>query len=193
METKIKVLLFFYVVGILPVHAERYSSGGEAFFVGALQGLFLMFIFWIWRVIKNAKSKTSGKSKEEKPTISSNIPKPLLTPWENYKKENIELARAIELATNENLQNLSERAIFEKAATFKRMATQYNCSISDVKETVIKELLSKFDRGELQDVLERIEEKIEVESRQYSIAKENTMSYYTGLWLKEFLQINQLS
>lgn len=192
METKIKALLISYVVGILPVYAERYSSGGEAFFVGALQGLFLMFVFWLWRVIKGGKSKKTEISKEASPSKASFESQPQLTPWEKYKRTNGQVATAIEMATKEDMLNLSEIDVYEKVATLKRMATHYNCPISEVKERTIKELLSKFDREELDDVLDKLEAKTEIESRQYSVAKGNTMSYYTCKWLKEYLQTNHV-
>lgn len=191
MVPKIKVLLIFFVAGILPVHAERYSSGGEAIFVGAMQGLLLMLVFWIWRVIKGGKSKTNDISKETNQSTVSTIPQPQLTPWEKFKRDNDEDATAIEMSTQEDLRNLSEKMVLEKVSTFKRMATQLNCSISEVKETAIKELLDKFDKEELSDVLSSLEEKANFESVQYRVLKENTVSNYTGKWLREFLQANQ--
>lgn len=193
MEIKIKAFLIFFALGVLPVNAERYSSGGEALFVGALQGLFFMFIFWIWRIFKGRKSKTKETTKETNLSRVTNIPKPQPTPWEKYKKENCEVAQAIEQLAEEDMGHLSEKSISEKVAIFKRIATHYNCSILEVKEMTIKELLSKFDDEELLIVSERLTEKAENESRKYCVAKENTMAYYTKKWLNEYMQNNQQS
>lgn len=46
---------------------------------------------------------------------------------------------------------------------------------------------SKFDTEELRDVVDRLTVKSEIESREYCISEENTMSYYIQIWLSDYL------
>ena len=180
----------------LPAHAERYSSGGEAFFVGALQGLFLMLVFWIWRHIKGGKSKTKEtQSQDEAKTISakttdnttSQVIQPSFSPWEKYKEENADIAKDVESLIGGDLQYLSRKDILEKMATFKRMSKRFDCPISELKNITINIFCSKFDTEELRNVVDRLSVKSEIESRKYCISEENTMSYYIQIWLSDYL------
>ena len=174
-------------------HAERYSSYGEAFFVGALQGLFLMFVLGIYKFIKNNKSK----SKENRPTKGANnvnnSPHTKLPPLEIYNIEHATITRDLEALTNENLQYLSEKDIFEKIATLKRMSKQYDCSIPELKDVTINTFVSQFTAEELHDVVDRLAIKAEIESREYGISQKNTMSHYVRLWLIDYLSNTSLS
>lgn len=184
------------IIATLPVHAERYSSGGEAFFVGALQGLFLMFVFWVWRLIKGGKSKTKETHRQD---VNNSVPKqntentiskvaqPSLNPWDKYKRNNAETAKAVESLIEGDLQYLSEKDILEKIATFKRMSKRFDCPISELKNVTVNIFVSKFNSEELRDVVERLTVKSELESREYSISEENTMAYYAQVWLSDYL------
>lgn len=189
-------LLIMCIVATLPAHAERYSSGGEAFFVGALQGLFLIFVFWVWRLIKGGKSKTkethhqevnNSVSKQNTENAISKVAQPSLNPWDKYKMNNAETAKAVESLIEGDLQYLSEKDILEKIATFKRMSKRFNCPISELKNVTVNIFVSKFNSEELRDVVERLTVKSELESREYSISEENTMAYYALVLLSDYL------
>ncbi|MBD5228822.1 MAG: hypothetical protein HDS69_02095 [Bacteroidales bacterium] len=183
------------IIATLPAHAERYSSGGEAFFVGALQGLFLMFVFWIWRLIKGGKSKTKETHHQDvnnsvsKQNTENTIKVTQLSsnPWDKYKRNNAETAKAVESLIEGDLQYLSEKDILEKIATFKRMSKCFDCPISELKNVTVNIFVSKFNSEELRDVVDRLTDKSELESREYSISKENTMAYYAQVWLSDYL------
>lgn len=187
--------LMLCVAITLPAHAERYSSGGEAFFVGTLQGLFLMLVFWVWRLIKGSKSKTKETqqdtnitgSKQNTDNTISKVAQPSLSPWEKYKMDNADTAKAVASLIKGDLQNLSEKDIFEKIATFKRMSKQFDCQISELRDVTVNIFVSKFNTEELQDVVYRLPVKSELESREYCISEENTMSYYAMIWLSDYL------
>lgn len=180
----------------LPAHAERYSSGGEAFFVGALQGLFLMLVFGVWRLIRGGKSKTKETHQQD---VNNTVPKqntentiskeaqPSLCPWEKYKMNNAETAKAVESLIEGDLQYLSEKDILEKIAAFKRMSKRFDCPISELKNVTVNIFVSKFNSEELRDVVDRLTVKSELESREYSISEENTMAYYAQVWLSDYL------
>lgn len=146
-------LLIICVVATLPAYAERYSSGGEAFFVGALQGLFLMLIFWGWRLIKGGKSKTKEtQSQDRAKTISaqttdnttSKVIQPSFSPWEKYKKDNADIAKDVESLIEGDLHYLSRKDILEKIATFKRVSKRFNCPISELKKYNSEYILLKI-------------------------------------------------
>lgn len=192
-----RILLFIMCILVtLPAHAERYSSGGEAFFVGALQGLFLMLVFGGWRLIRGGKSKTKKTHHQD---VNNTVPKqntentiskeaqPSLCPWEKYKMNNAETAKAVESLIEGDLQYLSEKDILEKIATFKRMSKRFDCPISELKNVTVNIFVSKFNSEELRNVVDRLTVKSELESREYSISEENTMAYYTQVWLSNFL------
>lgn len=190
------LLLIMCIIATLPAHAERYSSGGEAFFVGALQGLFLMFIFWVWRLIKGGKSKTKETrhqdlnntvSKQNTENTISNVAQPSLSPWDKYKMNNADTAKAVESLIKGDLRYLSEKDILEKIATFKRMSKRFNCPIPELKNVTVNIFVSKFNSDELRDVVDRLTVKSEIESREYCISEENTMSYYIQIWLSDYL------
>lgn len=189
-------LLIICVVATLPAHAERYSSGGEAFFVGALQGLFLMLVVWVWRLIKGGKSKTKETQPQDgAKTISaqttenttSKVAQPSFSPWEKYKEDNADIAKDVESLIEGDLQFLSRRDILEKIATFKRMSRRFDCPISELRNVTVNIFRSKFDTEELRDVVNQLTVKSEIESREYCISKENTMSYYIQIWLSDYL------
>lgn len=191
-----RILLLMCIVATLPAHAERYSSGGEAFFVGALQGLFLMFVFWVWKLIKGGKYKSKGThhqdvnnavSKQNTENIISNVAQPSLSPWQKYKMNNADTAKAVESLIKEDLQYLSEKDILEKIATFDRMSKHFDCSISELKNVTVNLFVSNFNSEELRDVIDRLTVKSELESREYSISEENTMAYYAQVWLSDYL------
>lgn len=180
----------------LPAYAERYSSGGEAAFVGALQGLFLMLVFWVWRLIKGGKSKTketyhqdvnNSVPKQNTENTISKVAQPSLSPWEKYKMNNAETAKAVESLIGGDLQYLSEKDILEKIATFKRMSKRFDCPISELKNVTVNIFVLKFNSEELRDVVDRLTVKSELESRQYSISEKNTMAYYAQVWLSDYL------
>lgn len=184
------------IIATLPAHAERYSSGGEAFFVGALQGLFLMFVFWVWRLIKGGKSKTkethhqdvnNSVSKHNTENTISKVAQPSLNQWDKYKMNNAETAKAVESLIEGDLQYLSEKDILEKIATFKRMSMRFDCPISELKNVTVNIFVSKFNSDELRDAVDRLTAKSELESREYSISEENTMAYYAQVWLSDYL------
>ncbi|MDE6084272.1 MAG: hypothetical protein K2G11_07260 [Muribaculaceae bacterium] len=192
-----RILLFIMcILATLPAHAERYSSGGEALFVGALQGVFLMLVSWVWRLIRGSKSKTRETHHQD---VNNTIPKhntentisklaqPSLSPWEKYKMNNTETAKAAESLIEGNLQYLSEKDIFEKIATFKRMSQRFDCPISELKNVTVNIFVSKFNSEELLDVVDRLTSKSKLESRGYSISEENTMAYYAQQWLSDYL------
>lgn len=189
---KQSITFIVLILGVLPAYAERYSSSGEAFLVGALQCLLLMFVFWIYRLIKGIKSKSDNSQENE--NIPLNKPDDFLmtrrTPWEKYKLDNPEMAKYIEKISNTEMRHLSEKSIFEKELTLKKMATRYNCSIPELKEVVIRTLVTLFNREELQEVITKLTEKSKIESHKYGIAENNTMSYYIHLWLTEYLKTN---
>ena len=184
------------IIATLPAHAERYSSGGEAFFVGALQGLFLMFVFWFWRLIKGGKSKTkethhqdvnNSVYKQNTENTISKVAQPSLNPWDKYKRDNAETAKAVESLIEGDLQYISEKDILEKIATFNRMSKHFDCPISELKNVTVNIFVSKFNSEELRDVVDRLTVKSELESREYSISEENTMAYYAQVWLSDYL------
>lgn len=176
--------LILCLVTAFPIHAERYSSNGEAFFVGGMQGLFIMLIFGVCRLIKGSISKAKKTQSQESENATSKVVQPSLSAWENFKEENIEI---IKVLTKEDLQYLSEKDLLEKVATFKRMSEQYNCSISELKDVTVNIFISKFNIEELQEVINRLTVKSEIESRKYCISEANTMSYYTQIWLSDYL------
>ena len=187
--------LILCVAATLPAYAERYSSGGEAFFVGALQGLFLMLVFWVWRLIKGGNSKTNETQYQDtNNTGSQNTENPIskvtqlsFSPWEKYKMDNVDTAKAVESLIKGDLQYLSEKDILEKIATFKRMSKHFDCPISELRNVTVNTFVSKFNTEELQDVVDRLTVKSEIESREYCIKEENTMSYNTKIWLSDYL------
>lgn len=196
MKYRITSLILCVIMVALPAHAERYSSGVEAFFAGALQGLFLMFVFWVWRLIKGGKSKTKETqhqdvnntvSKQNTENTISKVAQPSLSPWDKYKMNNADTAKNVESLIEENLQSLSEKDIFEKIATFKRMSKRFDCPISELKNVTVNIFVSKFNTEELLDVVSRLTVKSEIESQEYCISEENTMSYYTQIWLSDYL------
>lgn len=187
--------LMLCVAVALPAHAERYSSGGEAFFVGVLQGLFLVSVFGVWRLIKRGKSKTKDTQqdtnitgyKQNTDNTMSKVAQPSLSPWEKYKMDNADTAKAVASLIKGDLQNLSEKDILEKIATFERMSKHFDCPISELRDVTVNIFASKFNTGELRDVVNRLTVKSELESRQYCISEENTMSYYAQIWLSDYL------
>lgn len=180
--------LILCLVAALPAHAERYSSDEEAFVSGALQALIFMFIFWVWGLIKGNKSKSKETQHQYKENATSKIIQPPLSPWERFKADNPDIAKDIQSITMEDLQHLSENDIFEKVATFKRMSKHLDCPISELRNITVNMLVSKFNVEELREVVDRLTLKSETESREYSISEKNTMSYYTKIWLSEYLQ-----
>lgn len=52
-----KYVLFFLLLSTttMPVFAARYSSGGEALFVGLIHGALLAFVIWAYQTYKNRK------------------------------------------------------------------------------------------------------------------------------------------
>lgn len=52
-----KYILFFLLLSstTIPVFAARYSSKGEALFVGLLQGAFIALVIWAYQAYKNKK------------------------------------------------------------------------------------------------------------------------------------------
>lgn len=188
--------LMLCVAVALPAHAERYSSGGEAFFVGALQGLFLMLVFWVWRLIKGGKPKTKEKqqqntniteSKQNTDIAMSKVAQPSLSPWEKYRMDNADTAKAVASLIKDDLQNLSEKDILEKIATFNRMSKHFGCPISELRDVTVNIFVSKFNTEELRDVVDRLTVKSELESLEYCISEYNTMSYYAQIWLSDYL------
>lgn len=109
------------------------------------------------------------------------------SPWEKYKMDNVDTAKAVESLIKGDLQYLSEKDILEKIATFKRMSKHFDCPISELRNVTVNTFVSKFNTEELQDVVDRLTVKSEIESREYCIKEENTMSYYTKIWLSDYL------
>ncbi|WP_297066901.1 hypothetical protein [uncultured Duncaniella sp.] len=179
--------LILCVVATLPAHAERYSSSGEAFFVGALQILFLMLVFWVWRLIKEGRPKTKEKQHQNRENTISKVVQPLFSPWEKYKMDNADIAKDVESLIEGDLQYLSEKDIFEKIATFKRMSKHFHCPISELKNVTVNIFISKFNTEELRDVVDQLAVKSEIESQEYCISGENTMSHYIQIWLSDYL------
>lgn len=57
MRFKILLTLFILWMTSMPAYAARYSSGGEALFVGLLQGLFFVIVIWAYNAFKKRKKK----------------------------------------------------------------------------------------------------------------------------------------
>lgn len=187
---KLYITFIILILGVLPAYAEQYSSGGEKFFVGVLQGLFFMFVFWIWRLFKGNNSKSGETPQKDNTPLNIPSSKPILSPWEEYKLHNSEVAKVIERISNTDMQLLSEESILEKESTLKRMATRFNCSISELKGVVVNTFITRFSSEELRGVIVKLTEKSKTESQKYGIAEENSMSYYIQFWLTEYLQAN---
>lgn len=187
---KLRFTFIAIVLGTIPAYAERYSSGGEAFFVGALQGLFLMLVFWVWRFIKGNKSKSKENQQDERAQINLNKPissEPKLTAWDTYKITNPEMAKAIGKISNVDVYGLSGKSISEIESSLKRMMNQYACQVSELKNVVVERFISRFSQEELHKVIVKLTEKSKIESQKYGIAKENTVSFYIQLWLNEHI------
>lgn len=186
-------LLVLCLASALPAHAERYSSYGEAFIFGGLQGLFFTFMFWLMGRNKRRKSKKKEMQPQNIKIATSEVVQPnkivrqSLSPWEKYRVENADIAKILESQTNEDLQYLSEKDIIEKVATFMRMSRRFKCPVSELKDVTVRMFVSKFNKEELRDVVDRLTVKSEIESREYCISEENTMSYYVQIWLSDYL------
>jgi len=190
------LFLILCVLVTLPAYAERYSSAGEACFVGALQGLLFSLVFLVWRLIKGGKSKTNETqqqgskdigSKQNTENTISKVAQPSLSPWEKYKMDNADTAKAVESLIKGDLQYLSEKDILQKIATFKRMSKRFDCPISELRDAIVSIFVSKFSTEELRDVVDRLTVRSELESREYCISEENTMSFYAQIWLSDYL------
>lgn len=186
-------LLIFLILGTitLPAHAERYSSSGEALFVGVLQGLFIMLVVWLWNVFKNKRNPSKTESK--KPVSSqaqstSTVIKPSQTSaWDQFRASNQELATSIASITNEDFSQLTSKDLNDKITTFKRMANHFNCDIPDLKDTCVNSFTHEFNKEDLPDVINKLSKKAYEESERYSISKENTMSHYIQIWLTDYI------
>ncbi len=175
----------------LPAYAERYSSSGEALFVGALQGLFIMLVIWVWKIFKGRKSPSetplnNTMTTQSKP-LSMQSDASQISDWEQFKIRNQDMANSIASLTSEDLTRLSSKDINEKISTFKRMEKVFNCSITDLKNTCIKSFTDQFNPEELPEVIDKLSKKADEEASIYSITKDNTMAYYIQAWLKEFI------
>lgn len=197
MNRKYLFVALFISLSVFPAHAERYSSGGEAFFVGALQGLFLMFVFWLWRVIKSGKSKQNSTSKnvtkrQDENGLSSHekiqdTQTSILSPWEKYKLKYPELAKSVESISNENFDKLTSTDIHEKIATLQQMSTKFDCPISELRNHCIRMFTAQFSNEELPIVIENLSVKANEDSKRESISVTNTMPYIFSIWLKVYI------
>lgn len=169
---------------VLPAQAraKEYSSAGEAFFVGAVDTLLLMFVYWLWRFFKDRNSQS--KNTTSKDPIIKQEP---ISLWEEYKLTNAPIASSLESLTNEDLSQLSSKDINDLTATFKRMSTQFNCPVSELKDVCINRFTTQFGKDELPDVIRNLSVKAKEESKQYSISIENTMSHYLQKWITEYI------
>lgn len=61
MRTKYILALLVIIFNAVPTFAARYSSSGEAFFCGALQGVLILIIILIYRAVKNNKKKDDNE------------------------------------------------------------------------------------------------------------------------------------
>lgn len=181
------LFLILCIETTLSAYAERYSSNGEAFFIGAMQGLFVMLVIGIWRLIKGSKSKTKETQHQDRENYISKTIQQSLSPWEKFKADNADIAKEVEYLTSEDLQSFSEKDIFEKISTFYRMSKLYDCSISELKNTTVNIFVSKFNVTELRDVVQLLKVKSEIESQEYCISERNTMSHYIKIWLSDYL------
>lgn len=62
MDIKHVFALALFVLSPLHAFAARYSSPGEALFIGALQGLLIAVVIWIYNALKN-RNKTNDDDK----------------------------------------------------------------------------------------------------------------------------------
>ena len=197
MNRKYIFVVLFISLSVFPAYAERYSSGGEAFFVGALQGLFLMFVFWLWRVIKSGKSKQNGPSKN---TIKGHVENGLssqekiqdihietLSPWEKYKLKYPKLAKSVESISDENLDKLTATDIHEKITTLQQMSTKFDCPIPELRNHCIKLFTDQFSNEELPIVIDNLSAKATEECNRESISITNTMPYILRMWIKVYM------
>ncbi|MDE7409518.1 MAG: hypothetical protein K2N09_05795 [Muribaculaceae bacterium] len=190
MITRLSILLILGTLA-LPAYANRYSSSGEALFVGALQGLFIMLVVWIWKFIKSRK--TPSKTESENPaalqtqSVSTPINTPSTSAWDQFRNSNKELANSIVSITSEDLSHLSSKDLNDKITTFKRMANHFNCDIPDLKDTCVNSFTHEFNKEDLPDVINKLSKKAYEESERYSISKENTMSHYIQIWLTDYI------
>lgn len=184
-------LLTFLILGMmtLPAYAERYSSSGEALFVGALQGLFIMLVIWLWKIFKSRKSPSNAPLDNTMTTQSKPLSMPTdaseISAWEQFKITDQDMANTITSLTNEDLTRLFSKDLNEKISTFKRMGKVFNCSLTDLKNTCIKSFTDQFNPEELPLVIDKLSKKANEEASIYAITKDNTMSHYLQVWLKE--------
>lgn len=196
MNKKHILVIALIFISVFPAHAERYSSGGEAFFVGALQGLFIMFVIWIWRVIKNGRNKNEAHTDEniKTPINKLNAQSPenqypnekISTPWEIFQKNNASLSRTIQILSEDDLNNLTEKELDERIATLLYMSEKFKCSLSSLKQHCIEIFTSQFSPYEIPAVIEELSSKAKEESLEKSVTIKNTMNYILCSWLKKY-------
>lgn len=175
----------------LPAYAERYSSSGEALFVGALQGLLIMLVVWLWNIFKGKKKSSKTESKKpvsSQPKSISTVIKPSQkTAWEQFKASNQELATSIASITNEDLSQLNSKDLNDKITTFKHMANHFKCAIPNLKDVCINSFTHEFSKEELPDVIDKLSKRALEESVRCSISKESTTSHYIQVWLNDYI------
>lgn len=190
MNTKFIAILTAIILCNLPAHAERYSSSGEAFFIGAMQGLFITSIILIYNVIKRKKSRQKKDSNSETVNAIQNDKDNIiqdLTPWEKYRQSHTEIAKSVETMCNTNLNLLTAVDIDEKISSFQQLALKLDCPIPELKCNCIKKFTNQFTVEELPYVIESLLIKADKESKYKSIALHNTMCYQLHMWLQDYV------
>ncbi|MCM1142657.1 MAG: hypothetical protein NC453_29140, partial [Muribaculum sp.] len=159
-----------------------------------IQGLLLTFVFWMWRIIKRAISKrkenfdnvTTNTIEKREPYVRASQSNPIniLTPWEEYKQSHYEIAKSVELISDENLKELTALDIRERIATLVHMSNWFACPISELRTHCIRSFTTKFTNDELPDVIDRLLVKAKEASSLEAVSVNNTMQYQLYLWLK---------
>lgn len=191
MYRKILICITSIIYLPLPVHAERYSSGGEAFFVGAMQGLFLMLIIWLWSKYKSKKSKGKSESSKESEglkdiKVNDDVHTKVKSPWEEYKLAKPELSIVIESLSLWDLDKLSIKDINQVESTLTLMTKEFECSTTELKEVCLYNIMKQFTQEELAEVISNLSVLANEESRKLSTAPEYTMPFIIKKWVEQY-------
>ena len=106
------------------------------------------------------------------------------TYWEKYKSDNPVKASQVQTLLGIDFSQLSDKDAQEKINSVKRLCSQYNCEITDVKKRCLQDL-EQFPLSFLSKMIEMTEKEKEQEALNFNIARENTVCAMLIGWMKE--------
>lgn len=106
------------------------------------------------------------------------------TYWEAFKESNSSKAKEIETLLGFELSTLSDRDAREKKETLERLSKSMKCSISQIRETYLKEI-EKFPASLIPQMIESTSREMSKEMEAFHIKESNTASALMVKWLRE--------